>query len=185
MSDNEAGQSSDAGAGTASADKEIAALNFENAKRRKENDALKAELDAIKAERAAQDEERLKKQGEFEKLYNETKGELERLTADLDGYKAKAKAQQERDQAELDKIAATLPEALRDQLTDDIPLERRLSLARALAGSKQTPPGARPPGEGDSGKNPWKKETRNLTEQGRITREDPALAARLKKEAGL
>jgi hypothetical protein len=33
--------------------------------------------------------------------------------------------------------------------------------------------------------NPWKKDTRNLTLQGQITKEDPELAARLKKEAGV
>lgn len=33
--------------------------------------------------------------------------------------------------------------------------------------------------------NPWKKESRNLTEQGRIAREDPETAKRLAKEAGV
>jgi hypothetical protein len=44
------------------------------------------------------------------------------------------------------------------------------------------------PGGSGSGRgsksNPWKKETRNLTEQGRIKRENPELAERLKREAG-
>lgn len=44
-------------------------------------------------------------------------------------------------------------------------------------------------GKGDKGAggvvNPWAKETRNMTAQGRIEKEDPALAVRLKKEAGL
>jgi hypothetical protein len=34
------------------------------------------------------------------------------------------------------------------------------------------------------GANPWKKETRNLTEQGRLMTENPALAAQFKNEAG-
>lgn len=46
------------------------------------------------------------------------------------------------------------------------------------SGSKSTKPG-------NSGNNPWKKETFNLTEQGRIIQSDPALAATLKKEAGV
>jgi len=33
--------------------------------------------------------------------------------------------------------------------------------------------------------NPWVPETRNLTEQARILRDDPSLARRLKEEAGL
>ena len=40
--------------------------------------------------------------------------------------------------------------------------------------------GAKPPAPN----NPWKKETWNLTEQGRIFRENPDLAARFKREAG-
>ncbi len=39
-------------------------------------------------------------------------------------------------------------------------------------------------GGGGTGKNPWKKETYNLTEQMAITRTNPTLAARLKAEAG-
>lgn len=35
------------------------------------------------------------------------------------------------------------------------------------------------------GKNPWKKDTFNLTQQMQITRENPTLAARLKSEAGV
>lgn len=42
------------------------------------------------------------------------------------------------------------------------------------------PPGSEtPPGQ----KNPWKKETFNLTEQGRLLREDPALAKQLQAKA--
>lgn len=33
--------------------------------------------------------------------------------------------------------------------------------------------------------NPWKKDSKNLTEQGRLVRENPALAAQLKSEAGV
>lgn len=49
-------------------------------------------------------------------------------------------------------------------------------------------PGTAPGGRGSpgsSGKNPWAKDTRNMTEQGRIERENPTLAARLKAEAGV
>jgi len=38
---------------------------------------------------------------------------------------------------------------------------------------------------GFTGSNPWKTETRNLTEQAKILRENPKLAERLKKEAGV
>jgi len=38
---------------------------------------------------------------------------------------------------------------------------------------------------GGSGKNPWKNDSFNLTEQGNIIRSDPTLAATLKREAGV
>jgi DNA repair exonuclease SbcCD ATPase subunit len=45
--------------------------------------------------------------------------------------------------------------------------------------------GTNPPGVGDPEVNPWKKETWNLTMQGKILREDPAKATRMKAEAGV
>jgi len=45
--------------------------------------------------------------------------------------------------------------------------------------------GTNPPGAGNPEVNPWKKETWNLTMQGKILREDPAKATRMKAEAGV
>ena len=45
--------------------------------------------------------------------------------------------------------------------------------------------GTNPPGVGDPEVNPWKKEPWNLTMQGKILREDPAKATRMKAEAGV
>ena len=45
--------------------------------------------------------------------------------------------------------------------------------------------GTNPPGAGDPEVNPWKKETWNLTQQGKILLEDPAKATRMKAEAGI
>lgn len=45
--------------------------------------------------------------------------------------------------------------------------------------------GTNPPGAGNPEVNPWKPETFNLTQQGKILREDPAKAARMKAEAGV
>ena len=45
--------------------------------------------------------------------------------------------------------------------------------------------GTNPPGAGNPEANPWKKETWNLTQQGKILLEDPAKAARMKAEAGV
>lgn len=51
---------------------------------------------------------------------------------------------------------------------------------------KQAKTGGHEPQVGDPAPsvNPWKKETFNLTEQGKITRDDPAKAELLKKQAG-
>ena len=51
--------------------------------------------------------------------------------------------------------------------------------------SKKIGDGTNPPGAGNPEINPWKKETWNLTMQGRILREDPAKATRMKAEAGV
>lgn len=40
-------------------------------------------------------------------------------------------------------------------------------------------------GKGGAGVNPWKAETKNITEQGRIIKENPSLAAQFKKAAGV
>ena len=45
--------------------------------------------------------------------------------------------------------------------------------------------GTNPPGVGNPEVNPWKPEKFNLTLQGKILREDPAKAARMKAEAGV
>ena len=45
--------------------------------------------------------------------------------------------------------------------------------------------GTNPPGVGNPEVNPWKPETFNLTLQGKILREDPAKATRMKAEAGI
>ena len=73
--------------------------------------------------------------------------------------------------------------------------EQLLGLEDQLKTLKETDPylfgdsgkvggGTNPPGVGDPEINPWKKETWNLTMQGKILREDPAKAARMKAEAG-
>lgn len=45
--------------------------------------------------------------------------------------------------------------------------------------------GTNPPGAGNSETNPWKKDNWNLTQQGKILREDPTKATRMKAEAGI
>ena len=54
-----------------------------------------------------------------------------------------------------------------------------------LFGDAKIGDGTNPPGAGSPEVNPWKPETWNLTMQGKILREDPAKATRMKAEAGV
>jgi len=54
-----------------------------------------------------------------------------------------------------------------------------------LFGDAKIGDGTNPPGAGNPEVNPWKPETFNLTLQGKILREDPAKATRMKAEAGV
>ena len=57
---------------------------------------------------------------------------------------------------------------------------------KSFVGARGDSGGGADPGKGgpDTGANPWKRETLNLTEQARIDREDPQRAERLRKAAG-
>jgi len=54
-----------------------------------------------------------------------------------------------------------------------------------LFGDSKVGSGTNPPGAGSPEANPWKKDSWNLTMQGKILREDPAKATRMKAEAGV
>ncbi|HHV98596.1 MAG TPA: hypothetical protein GXX36_03325 [Clostridiaceae bacterium] len=54
-----------------------------------------------------------------------------------------------------------------------------------LFGETKIGDGTNPPGAGNPEVNPWKPETFNLTLQGKILREDPVKAARMRAEAGI
>ena len=69
---------------------------------------------------------------------------------------------------------------------DDLVKEFRMHdvFGRAFEPSTAPGTGARPNAKKGQ-RNPWAKDTQNLTEQGRMMRENPALAAEMKKAAGL
>lgn len=72
-------------------------------------------------------------------------------------------------------------EGVKEALTALLEAKPYLKGAPPKVGSPSNPPGATNTGE----KNPWSKDHFNLTEQGRILREDPAKAQRLMAEAGV
>lgn len=99
---------------------------------------------------------------------------------------------------DLDIVDADAAMALADltkvQVTDDGKVEGVKEALEALltakpwlkkaTGSGQVGSGTNPPGAGGTEVNPWKKDTFNLTQQAKILKENPALAARFKAEAG-
>jgi DNA repair exonuclease SbcCD ATPase subunit len=68
---------------------------------------------------------------------------------------------------------------------DDQLKELQKSDAYLFGDSGKVGGGTNPPGAGDPEANPWKKDSWNLTQQGKILREDPAKATRMKAEAGI
>ena len=68
---------------------------------------------------------------------------------------------------------------------DDQLKELQKSDAYLFGESGKVGSGTNPPGAGTGEVNPWKKDSWNLTMQGKILREDPAKATRMKAEAGI
>jgi predicted RNase H-like nuclease (RuvC/YqgF family) len=68
---------------------------------------------------------------------------------------------------------------------DDQLKELQKSDAYLFGESGKVGSGTNPPGAGTGEVNPWKKDSWNLTQQGKILLEDPAKATRMKAEAGV
>lgn len=106
--------------------------------------------DKLKKEKTIAEEAALLKNGEFEKLAQTKTAEVEDLTAKLEGLTKTIEAYTVRDEEEFKAILEGVPEALREQVSDEtLPLAKRLSLAKALSTVKGKPPGYREPGEQD------------------------------------
>lgn len=70
-----------------------------------------------------------------------------------------------------------------DQLLEE--MKNTDTFAPCFEGTRASGSGARGGAGGSAQQNPWAGGSLNLTEQGRITRENPGLAAKLKSEAGV
>jgi predicted RNase H-like nuclease (RuvC/YqgF family) len=169
----------------------------------KYNEAAEAKkkLEADIQERDKQLEDLKKAAGSNEEL----KAQIEQLQAEnkkaADEWQAKI-AQMQLDFA-IEKALTTAKaknakavKALLDMEKVKLDGEQLLGLDDQLKTLKETDPylfgesgkvgsGTNPPGAGSPEVNPWKPETFNLTMQGKILREDPAKAARMKAEAGV
>jgi len=148
------------------------------------------QLEQLKA--AAGSNEELKKQietlqAENKKASEEWQAKMAQMQLDFAIEKALAAAKAKNIKA---------VKALLDMEKVKLDGEQLLGLDDQLKTLKETDPylfgdsgkvggGTNPPGVGDPEVNPWKPETFNLTLQGKILREDPAKAARMKAEAGV
>jgi hypothetical protein len=105
----------------------------------------KAKDDKRKAEEAA-----LVENGEFKTLAEAKSVEVDDLAKQIEGLNGKLAAYQVRDEEEFKAILENVPEALREQVSDEtLPLAKRLSLAKALATTKKPLAGYRESGEPD------------------------------------
>ena len=138
-----------------------------------ENETLKK-----KAQELVADNERIKKEADerlaAQKLDHKLDLELGKFGAkDLQMIKAKLNM----DSIKLDGESLT---GLKDQVEQ---LQKDYEWAFGVEKPNPNEPD-NPKPDDDKGKNPWKSDQFNLTEQGRITREDPKQAERLKAAAG-
>ncbi len=104
-------------------------------------------------------------------------GKHEFLDTDLVGDYLKARVVWEEDSPMVEADGKTVP--LEEGAAWLAQTKPHLLKAAGAGGSGHVPKGGKP-----NGKNPWARESLNLTEQARILRENPELAERLKAEAG-
>jgi small-conductance mechanosensitive channel len=113
-----------------------------------DNKTLIEARDKLKEDKRIATEKKLVEDGEFQTVAENAQKQVTDLAAEIEGLKGKLGSYQERDEKEFKAILENVPEALREQVSDDtLPLEKRLSLARALSTMKGQPPGFRQPGE--------------------------------------
>jgi len=160
------------------------------------------EVNRIVQERLAREREKYKDYADLKKAADELKklkesqmSETEKLQTRISELE-RAVLEKEREAAEA-RIEATklrvleqvgLPKDWADRIYGTTEEEIRKDaeqLKKLLGGSGKPVGGGTNPPPADSGVNPWKKETFNLTMQAKIVRENPALAAKLKQEAGV
>ena len=151
-----------------------------------ENKDLIGARDKAKAKVKEVEEKKLLDNQEFKTLAETRQTELDALTTERDKMAVKIGIYEKRDEERLVKLLESVPDQFKGIITDDLPISKRLEMAETFAAQKVIPPGTRLPGEGNefTGKNPFKKETLNLTEQARLLREDKTKYDQLKAEAG-
>jgi hypothetical protein len=116
-----------------------------------EDEHKKLIADRDKAKEAARQaaDDKLKADGEFKTLAEQKAAEAAEAVKRADDLETKIKAYAARDQKELDDLMGKVPENFKGLITDDLPLSKRLEMARTFAGSKVPPAAHRSAGEPD------------------------------------
>lgn len=162
------------------------------AKKKLEEDIQERDNQLEQLKNAASNNEELKKQ--IEELQEANRRAAEEWQAKMAQMKLDFAIEKALAAAKAKNIKAV--KALLDLEKVKLDGEQLLGLDDQLETLKETDPylfgdsgkvggGTNPPGAGNPEVNPWKPETFNLTLQGKILREDPAKAARMKAEAGV
>jgi hypothetical protein len=113
-----------------------------------DNKTLIEARDKAKKERDDAETARLTEQGKFKTLSEQLQVKVDTLSGDITKRDETLAGYHERDKKELDALLPNVPEALRAEVSDEsLPLAKRLTLARALAGTKAKVPGYKEPGE--------------------------------------
>ena len=162
------------------------------AKKKLETDIAERDKQLEQLKAAAGSNEELKKQIETLQAENKKAGEewqakVAQMQLDFAIEKALAAAKAKNPKAvkallDLEKVKLDGEQLLG---LDDQLKELQKSDAYLFGDSGKVGSGTNPPGAGTGEANPWKKDSWNLTQQGKILLEDPAKATRMKAEAGV
>ena len=162
------------------------------AKKKLETDIQARDTQLEELKKAAGSNEELKKQIETLQTENKKAGEewqakVVKMQLDFAIEKALTTAKAKNAKAvkallDMDKVKLDGEQLLG---LDDQLKELQKSDAYLFGESGKVGSGTNPPGAGNAEVNPWKKDNWNLTQQGKILREDPAKATRMKAEAGV
>ena len=162
------------------------------AKKKLEADIAERDKQLEDLKKAAGTSEELKKQieqlqAENQKAAEEWQAKMAQMQLDFAIEKALAAAKAKNAKAvkallDLEKVKLDGEQLLG---LDDQLKELQKSDAYLFGESGKVGSGTNPPGAGSPEANPWKKDSWNLTMQGKILREDPAKATRMKAEAGV
>ena len=162
------------------------------AKKKLEADIAERDKQLEDLKKAAGSNEELKKQiealqAENKKAVEEWQAKMAQMQLDFALEKALAAAKAKNAKAvkallDLEKVKLDGEQLLG---LDDQLKELQKSDAYLFGESGKVGSGTNPPGAGTGEVNPWKKDSWNLTMQGKILREDPAKATRMKAEAGV